>query len=111
MELQEPAASAPCWGCGRNIGPQDAYCRYCGKGQGDNVPWYYGHVGIIAMTVLGLGPFSLGYVWKSPRLSRAAKWVYTVLILGFTWFMIAALFRLWAAINAALTGGLAGYGL
>ena len=107
MELTDTAL---CWNCGGKIAPVDKYCRHCGKGQGGKLPWYYSHAGIIAITLLGLGPFSLGYVWKSPRLSREAKWVYTVLILVLTWYLVSYVYDFYTRLTATLTG-LQGYGV
>lgn len=76
--------SAKCWRCNAAVSPQDRYCHNCGAGQGSLIPWYYSHLGIILLTVLAIGPFSLYLVWKSPKLSAAARRVYTVLILAYT---------------------------
>jgi len=111
MEFTDPETPAPCWNCKAIIAQRDKYCRYCGKGQGSNVPWYYSHFGIIVMTLFGLGPFSLGLVWKSPRLSREAKVAYTLGILVFTWYVAMYIYNAYLAINSLLTGALSGFGL
>ena len=84
--MDEPKVALPkaCWGCERVLDPQDAYCRYCGRGQDANVPWYYKHWGIALATVLGLGPFGVVLVWRAPRLSTAARLAWTAAILGLT---------------------------
>ncbi|MFA5162468.1 MAG: hypothetical protein WC421_09495 [Elusimicrobiales bacterium] len=78
--------SSRCWSCHCIISISDNYCRHCGKGQGDNIPWRYKHQGIIFYTLI-IGPFSLVFVWKSPLLSRTAKIVYTVLLCAATWLL------------------------
>jgi hypothetical protein len=101
IDAEKPAT---CWGCGRPIGPEDAYCRFCGRGQGTHVPWQYKHWGVITLTLLGLGPFSLFYVWRSPVISRGAKQVYTALILLATYYVVAQFYRLWVFYQGVLGG-------
>ncbi len=83
-----PAGGAACWSCGARLDSGDRYCRRCGAGQGECLPWYYKHLGIVLLTVCALGPFSLFFVWRSPALSRNAKLVYAVLIVFFTLFLV-----------------------
>jgi len=85
----------PCWACGRVIDPQDHYCRHCGKGQADYVPWYYSHWGV-CLLILGLGPFALYFVWRSPRMSQQAKYTYTAVIMIITWWLISVMYKIWA---------------
>ena len=68
------------------------------------MPWQYKHWGIVAITLLGLGPFSLIYVWRSPVLSRYARLAYTGAILLITWFVINTLYGLWGAFQSMLGG-------
>ena len=75
---------AACWDCGGGIDAKDRYCRYCGKGQGAHVAWFYQPWGIAVSALLGLGPFALPLVWRSPRLSPQAKWLWTVALLALT---------------------------
>ncbi len=109
MQLQDnfPGGNAPrpCWSCGAVISGGDNYCRKCGKGQDANVPWQYKHWGVIAITLLGLGPFSLIYVWRSPVISRNAKIAYTGFILLFTWFIVSSFYSLWNSFQSILGGG------
>lgn len=96
----------PCWDCGAEIDAGDAYCRRCGKGQGDFVPWQYKHWGVIALTLAGLGPLTLYYLWRSPVISRNAKMFYAPAILAVTWVMIKAFTTFWGAYQALLGGGM-----
>lgn len=92
----------PCWSCGRMIDPEDSYCRFCGRGQGGHVPWQYRHWGVIVITLLGLGPFSLFFLWRSPVISRNAKIAYTAAILAVTLYVLHMLQQLWTLYTAAL---------
>lgn len=96
--------TAACWSCGNHIGAADAYCKFCGRGQGSRVPWQYKHWGVIAITLLGLGPFSLFYLWRSPVISRGAKLVYSAVILLATWYVADRLYALWTFVQQMLGG-------
>lgn len=81
----------------------DRYCRHCGRGQGGYVTWQYKHWGVIAITLLG-GPVSLFFLWRSPVISRNAKFAYTAVISLVTLYFIDQLNRLWMAYQSALAG-------
>ncbi len=104
VELLNASAQCPCWSCGAMIGGADSYCRNCGKGQGARVPWQYKHWGVIVITLFGLGPFSLFFLWRSPVISRTAKFVYTALIMALTFWVLGSLRQLWLLYQAALSG-------
>lgn len=74
-----------CWKCKSDIGDIDNYCKYCGAGQGEHIPLYYRHLGIILLFFI-IGPFNLFFVWRSPALKKTAKIVYTVIFLFLTVF-------------------------
>jgi hypothetical protein len=76
MDLQQsqPSVKTACWACGGVIDSQDSYCRHCSKGQGSHVPWQYKHWGVIAMFFV-VGPFVIPSVWRSPVISKRAKWI------------------------------------
>ena len=79
-------SSFACWSCGQAVDRDDRYCRRCGQGQGAFVAWYYRPVWIVLLSVTVLGPFGLPLVWRTPRLSRAGKWVTSAaLIAVFAW--------------------------
>lgn len=96
----------PCWNCSGSIAGTDSYCRFCGKGQGKLVPWYYSHLGIIVLTVAVVGPFSIRFVWKSPLLSKQVKWVYTAAILIFTYYAASKFYGFYKGITSLLSGPL-----
>ena len=104
--FNEPEPYA-CWACGTRISAQDNYCRKCGKGQGPFVDWYYKHWGLV-LVALGAGPFALYFVWRSPALSRTAKWIYTAVISFFTWYIVRAVYNIWAYFHT-LFGGMGIY--
>lgn len=52
--------------------------------------WYYEPWAVILLILLVLGPFGLPLVFKSPKFSRTAKWVVTVLTLLYTVYLIYA---------------------
>lgn len=107
--MQQPDPSKiplprPCWACGRMLEPQDRFCRYCGKGQGDSAAWYYKHWGIIVL-LLGLGPFALYFVWRSPVITRGAKLVYSAIGLAFALYLVRAFYAVWNFYTAFLNAG------
>lgn len=87
MDSAPISSPQPCWFCGAHIDRDDRFCRNCGKGQGRDVAWYYQHWGIIVSALLGLGPFALALVWRSPVLSKNAKLAYTAALLAATVFV------------------------
>jgi len=87
--------TVPCRACWKEVDLSDNYCRHCGKGLGRHIPFYYGHAGIIVLTFCALGPFSLFLVWRSPVLSKSAKWAYTAAILAFTGWTLLAAYRIY----------------
>lgn len=64
-----------CWSCDRAVDPEDPYCRWCGQGQQAFVAWYYRPLWIAVLSLTALGPFALPLIWRTPRLSRGAKWL------------------------------------
>jgi hypothetical protein len=76
-----------CWSCKHPLETTDRYCRHCGNGQGCFLQWYYQPVWIMVLTVTALGPLTLFLVWHTPRLSRAGRWIATVLIVGVTVYL------------------------
>ena len=98
-----PGAAEPavCRHCGGKIAREDHYCRHCGRGQGSHVAWYYTHWGVVLST-LGLGPFSLFLVWRSPLFTKNVKLVYTLALLSLTWYAGSVLYRFWLTMQAML---------
>ncbi|MBI2362536.1 MAG: hypothetical protein HYV15_04045, partial [Elusimicrobia bacterium] len=91
------------------LDPFDRYCRYCGKGQGEHIPWYYSRWGIAAASLLGLGPFGVLLVWRSPRLSGTEKAVWTAALLALTGYVCWRLYQVFAMMNAMVGMALRGF--
>ena len=90
--------SVACWHCSATIEAKDAYCRYCGKGQGQAVPFRYTHCGIIVFTLL-LGPLAIPFIVKSPKIGTKFRVGYLVLNLLITFFMLKMVFGAYGSIN------------
>ena len=97
---------AACPHCKAAIDARDQFCRRCGKPQdGSRAAWYYKHWGIWAMTCL-VGPFSLAAVWRSPVLTKTAKWAYTAAIVAITvWLFLAAKTAFMTGLSAITDSG------
>ena len=106
MDTLDSLQQGGCWNCGKKIDLLDSFCRHCGKGQGSHIPWYYGHFGIIVLTLLAMGPFSLILVWKSPRLGTAARWAYSAAIMLFSWYAFKKLYDLWQTVSSVFSSSL-----
>jgi len=87
-----------CWNCSGTIEAGDAYCRYCGKGQGQSVPFRYTHAGIIVFSLL-IGPLTLPFIWKSPKLSKKVRIGYLMMNLLITFFMLSMVFGIYGSVN------------
>jgi hypothetical protein len=96
---KDPKEGGVCWHCRKPAAAEDNFCRFCGK---DVVkfPWYYQHWGIIVLTFFALGPFSLILVWRSPVLSRTARWVYTALGIYITYVMAVGCYRIYTVASS-----------
>ncbi|GMV92558.1 MAG: hypothetical protein AMXMBFR82_23360 [Candidatus Hydrogenedentota bacterium] len=76
-----------CGACGRVIHAGDSFCRYCGKPQVQKkarTRWYYEPVWILILGFAVIGPLVLPLVFKSPKLSRGAKWGISVAVILYT---------------------------
>ena len=87
-----------CWHCSGSIEAKDAYCRYCGKGQGQSVPFRYTHAGMIVFSLL-VGPLTLPFIWKSPKIGKKGKIGYIMMNLLITLFMLSLVFGIYSSIN------------
>lgn len=92
-------ASVRCWQCGRAIDASDRFCRACGEGQGAALAWYYRPLWIAVLALTALGPFAVVLIMRTPRLSRGAKWLASLALVGFSAYVA---WELWAAIDAVL---------
>lgn len=69
-----------CYNCKKEIDDTDNYCRFCGKGQGSHVSWYYKLWGVWILLFI-IGPFCLWFLYKSSAISKKAKIINAILIL------------------------------
>jgi ABC-type protease/lipase transport system fused ATPase/permease subunit len=83
-----------CWSCHADLDGADRYCRFCGKGQGEFVSWYYKPFWIVILTLTVLGPFSLYLIWKSPVLSRKEKWLLVLLVFVVSYYLVVGTMEL-----------------
>lgn len=105
--MKDPKEGGLCWRCRRPAAEEDDFCRFCGAHLAA-FPWYYRHWGILVLTFLALGPFSVILAWRSPVISKASKWAYTALAAWITYSLVTGCIRLYQILNqaaAALTGG------
>ncbi|MBI3296806.1 MAG: hypothetical protein HYZ75_01485 [Elusimicrobia bacterium] len=112
--MPDPAFPAPplpaaCWSCAKPLDPFDRYCRFCGHGQGDNVAWYYQRWGIALSSVLGLGPFAVVMVVRSPLLSGVERWVWSAAILGVNAWLGWRFYKTVMTMNAFITSAMQGF--
>lgn len=78
------ATPARCWRCDHTIDPADQFCRACGEGQNASLAWYYRPLWIVVLTLTALGPFAVILIWRTPRLSPAAKWIASIAVIAVT---------------------------
>ena len=95
-------AKIECWHCQEKIFLNDRYCKYCGRGQGKYVSWYYKHLGIILLGFFTIGPFALFFVWRSPALGTRSKWIYTILITLMTAYLIKIMLHLYQLLQSLM---------
>lgn len=97
--MTHDASTVRCWQCGRVIDASDRFCRACGEGQGAALAWYYRPLWIAVLALTALGPFAVVLIMRTPRLSRGAKWLASLALVGFSAYVA---WELWAAIDAVL---------
>lgn len=93
-----------CWNCNRDVDSDDRYCRRCGQGQGAWIPWYYRPLAMALLAITVLGPFTLPLVWRTPHLSRGAKWIASLVLVAVTGYVGWQLAVTLGELGDALTG-------
>jgi TM2 domain-containing membrane protein YozV len=59
------------------------------KASGQTAEFYYRKAYVVAMLLL-VGPLALPLLWQSPNFSAAARWIWTVIVVGVALLFIAA---------------------
>jgi hypothetical protein len=107
VAVKDPKEGGVCWNCRKPVAAEDHYCRFCGKDL-VSFPWYYQHWGILVLTFFALGPFSLVLVWRSPAISRTARWIYTALAMFLTYELALGCYHIYLIANNAVSNLLSG---
>jgi hypothetical protein len=92
-------AQIVCRRCSAVLDAADNYCRRCGTPTAGQPGWWESPWFVLAMLFLVLGPFALPLLWRSRRFTLPWKGVLTVLVAGWTMFL---LWRTWFAVQQAL---------
>lgn len=86
--------SSVCGACGTALALQARFCSHCGFALAAVAPvprgtsWYYNTWFVLFMLFLVLGPFGLPLAWKHPRWPRSVKLALTVIVLGYTVWLL-----------------------
>lgn len=69
---------------------EDAYCRHCGAKAGpEPLPVFQSRIGVLLMLFLGIGPFAIPLLWKSPAFTVVEKvWIAALniaFVVGLVW--------------------------
>ena len=88
--MAPPALPPMCRKCGRVIDSNHKFCPHCGQRQDLGSAWYYHPVWILVLAFCVLGPLAIPLVWRSQRMSLAAKAMATVAILLYTVYCVYA---------------------
>ncbi len=81
-----------CTRCHRPIEEADCYCRHCGKTLKPRMGFWYDHGGILLCALL-IGPFALIWVWLSRKITTTAKWLWTIGIIFFSFYLFYSLYK------------------
>lgn len=97
----DAATMMACGSCGRVIQVGDAFCRHCGKAltRKKKAAWYYEPAWILVLGLLVIGPLALPLVIRSPKLSRNAKWGFSIVLAVYgiviTYYLYVTCIMLW----------------
>ena len=95
--MNSTPTNSSCPACGAQIAPESQFCSQCGRPAGPargpgavtRTKWYHSvWFVLIALTPFVLGPLGLPLLWKSPKFSRLAKLVLTLVTLAWTVWLV-----------------------
>jgi len=92
--MTEETPRFTCLKCGGWCDESDNFCRRCGRALKPGNGFLNSHTGIILLALV-LGPFALPAVWTSKRISRTAKWVYSLLLLLMGYYLVVACWQVY----------------
>jgi hypothetical protein len=64
--------------------------------------WYHNVWFVLFMLFFILGPFGLPLVWKHPRFSKTLKLILTLLMFGYTVWLVMLVARMVQAVQASM---------
>jgi hypothetical protein len=102
------AVAQACMACGTALTSTDAACPRCGWSRPlpprSAARWYHNVWFVLLMiSPVALGPFGLPLLWKTPRLGRGAKTIWTLITLGWTaWLVVYIMTVVWPAMQTSI---------
>lgn len=95
--MADAVAPRLCPMCATAVTTAAAFCSSCGTALGavgtapaaPRMKWYYNVWFVLFMLFFVTGPFGLPLVWKHPRWARWVKWTFTLVMVAYTWLLVA----------------------